>query len=59
MFKSHFAETIIVVLAIVMGFIMSLASAIINRKGFNFSNIFKIWSMITTVILLASTSFNK
>lgn len=54
MFRSHFGETVIVVLAVIMGFIMSLASAVINQHGFNFSNIFKIWSMITTVILLVS-----
>lgn len=54
MFKSHFGETVTVVLAIVMGFIMSLASIIANNQGFNFSNIFKIWSMITMVIILVS-----
>lgn len=54
MFKNHFGETVTVVLAIVMGFIMALASVIVNDRGFNFSNIFKIWSMITMVIILAS-----
>lgn len=54
MFKSHFGETVTVVLAIVMGLIMALASVIVNDRGFNFSNIFKIWSMITMVIILVS-----
>lgn len=54
MFKNHFGETVTVVLAIVMGFIMSLASVIINDREFNFSNVFKIWSMITMVIILVS-----
>lgn len=57
MFKSHFGETVTLVLAIVMGFIMSVASVIVNHRGFNFSNVFKIWSMITTVIILASIIF--
>ncbi|HCT89895.1 MAG TPA: hypothetical protein DF613_00705 [Lachnospiraceae bacterium] len=54
MFKTHFGETLTVVLAIVMGIIMSLASIIVEHLDFNFSNVFKIWSMITMVILLVS-----
>ena len=54
MFKSHFGETVTVVLAIVMGIIMALASIFVEHLDFNFSNIFKIWSMITMVILLVS-----
>lgn len=54
MFKSHFGETVTVVLAIVMGFIMSLASIVVEHLDFNFSNVFKIWSMITMIILLVS-----
>lgn len=54
MFKSHIEETITVVLAIVMGIIMALASIVTENLEFNFSNIFKMWSMITMVILLAS-----
>jgi len=54
MFKNHFGETVIVVLAILMGLIMSIASIMVNRMAFNFSNVFKIWAMITLVILLAS-----
>lgn len=56
MFKNHFGETVTVVLAIVMGFLMSLASVIVNDRGFNASNIFKLWSMITMVILLVSVT---
>lgn len=54
MFKNHFGETVIVVLAILMGLIMSLVSVIVNHQAINFSNVFKIWAMITLVILLAS-----
>lgn len=54
MFKSYFGETVTVVLAIVMGIIMALASIAVEHLDFNFSNLFKIWSMITMVILLVS-----
>ena len=54
MFKNHFGETVVIVLAMVMGFIMSLAVILIDQLGLNGANIFKIWSMITMVILLAS-----
>lgn len=54
MFKSHFGETVTVVLAVVMGVIMSLSSIIVDHLAFHFSNVFKIWAMITLVILLAS-----
>lgn len=57
MFKSHFEETVTVVLAIVMGGVMALASITVEHLDFNFSNIFQIWSMITMVILLASIIF--
>ena len=43
MFKSHFGETVTVVLAVVMGFIMSLASIIVDHLAFNWSNVFMIW----------------
>ena len=54
MFKSHFGETVTVVLAVVMGFIMSLASIIVDHLAFNWSNVFMIWGMITLVILFVS-----
>lgn len=54
MFKSHFGETVTVVLAITMGFLMSLAAIFVDHLDFNFSNIFSIWAMITLVILLVS-----
>ncbi|MGN0250356.1 MAG: hypothetical protein ACI4EH_03180 [Oliverpabstia sp.] len=54
MFKSHIEETITVVLAIVMGIIMALVSVVLENLELNFSNVFKTWSMITMVILLAS-----
>ena len=54
MFKNHFGETVIVVLAILMGLIMSFTAVIVDHLAMNFSNVFKIWAMITLVILLAS-----
>lgn len=54
MFKSYFGETVTVVLAIVMGLIMSLASIVVDHLEFHFPNIFKIWAMITLVILFVS-----
>lgn len=54
MFKSHIEETITVVLAMVMGIIMALVSIVVEGLDFNFPNVFKMWSMITMVILLAS-----
>lgn len=54
MFKSHFGETVLIVLSLVMGIIMSVAVILIDGLAFNFSNAFKIWAMITLVILLVS-----
>ena len=54
MFKNHFGETVIVVLSLVMGFIMSVAVIIIDGLALNFSNVFKIWAMITLVIFVVS-----
>lgn len=54
MFKNYVGETITIVLAIVMGVIMALASIMVEHLDFNFSNVFQTWSMITMVILLAS-----
>ena len=54
MFKDHYGETLLVVLSIVMGLIMAVAVIIVDHIAFNFSNLFKIWSMITMVVLLAS-----
>lgn len=54
MFKSYFGETVTVVLAIVMGLMMSLASIIVDHLEFHLPNVFKIWAMITLVILLVS-----
>lgn len=54
MFKSYFGETVTVVLAIVMGFLMSLVVIVVDHLALNFSNVFKIWAMVTLVILLVS-----
>lgn len=54
MFKTHFGETVTVVLAIVMGFIMAFAVIVADQLELNFSNVFQIWSMVTLVILLVS-----
>ena len=54
MFKSHYGETITVVLAIVMGLIMAFAVIVVDHLKLNFSNVFSIWAMVTLVILLVS-----
>ncbi len=54
MFKNHFGETVTVVLAIIMGFIMAFAVIIANHLHLSFSNVFQVWSMVTLVILLVS-----
>ncbi|MBR1780638.1 MAG: hypothetical protein IJ751_04450 [Oscillospiraceae bacterium] len=54
MFRNHFEETVTVVLAIVMGLIMSVASIFVDHLAFHFSNLFRNWAMITMVILLVS-----
>lgn len=54
MFKNHFGETVTVVLAIVMGFIMSFAVIVVDHLELHFSNVFQIWAMVTLVILLVS-----
>ena len=54
MFKTHYGETLLVVLSIVMGLLMAIAVIFIDHLAFNFSNLFKIWAMITLVILLVS-----
>ena len=54
MFKNHFSETVVVILSIAMGFMMSLACIVVDRLPFHFPNVFKLWAMITLVILLVS-----
>lgn len=51
MFKSHYGETVTVVLSLVMGLIMALAVIIVDHLEFHFSNVFSIWAMVTLVIL--------
>ena len=54
MFKSHYGMIVTVVLSIMMGIIMALVAVMVDGLAFNFSNVFKIWAMITLVILLVS-----
>ena len=54
MFKSHYGETVTVVLSLVMGLLMALAVIVVDHLPFNFANLFSIWAMITLVILLIS-----
>ena len=54
MFKTHFGETVVVVLSIVMGLIMAVSSLIVEGHAINPSSVFRVWSMITMVILLIS-----
>lgn len=54
MFRTHYGETVTVVLAMVMGLIMAIAAIIVDHLAFHYSNVFKIWSMITMVVLVVS-----
>lgn len=54
MFRSHHGETVTVVLAIVMGFVMAFAVIVADHLKLNFSTVFQVWSMVTLVILLVS-----
>jgi membrane protease YdiL (CAAX protease family) len=54
MLKDHHTETTVLVLALVMGLLMAVAVMLLDGVPFNISNVFKIWAMITLVILLAS-----
>lgn len=54
MLKDHFGETLLLVLALVMGLLMSVAVILLDGIPFHLSNIFKIWAMITLVIILVS-----
>lgn len=54
MFKSHFAETVTIVIAVVMGFIMAFSVIVVNHLELNPSNLFQIWSMVTLTIILVS-----
>lgn len=54
MFKSHYGETVTVVLAIIMGFVMAFAVIVADHLKLNFSTVFQVWSMVTLVILLVS-----
>lgn len=54
MLKSHYGETLLLVLALVMGLLMAIAVILLDGIPFNISNIFKIWAMISLVIILVS-----
>ena len=54
MLKTHYGETLLLVLALVMGLLMSVAVILLDGIPFHLSNIFKIWAMITLVIILVS-----
>ena len=54
MLKTHYGETLLLILALVMGFIMAVAVILLDGIALNISNIFKIWAMISLVIILVS-----
>lgn len=54
MFKSHYGETVTVVLSLVMGLIMAVAAIFVDHLSFHFGNLFSIWGMIVLVILIVS-----
>ena len=54
MLKDHYTETTVLVLALVMGMLMAIAVILLDGVPINISNIFKIWAMISLVIILVS-----
>lgn len=52
--KNHFGAIVTVILSIIMGAAMSLAAVVWDHMEFNFSNVYKVWSMITLTVLMAS-----
>ena len=54
MFREHFTQTVITVLAVVIGLIMSFTACIVDGLPLHYGNIFKLWGMITLVVLLVS-----
>lgn len=54
MLKDHYGETLLLVLSLVMGLLMAIAVTLLDGVPFNLSNLFKIWAMITLVIILVS-----
>lgn len=54
MFRNHYGETVTVVLAMMMGLFMSLASIFVDGLALNFSTVFSNCGMITLNILIWS-----
>ena len=54
MLKTHYGETLLLILSLVMGLIMAVAVILLDGIALNISNIFKIWAMISLVIILVS-----
>lgn len=52
--KNHKGAVITIIIALVMGFIMAVAALFVDKLAFNYSNLFKIWAMISHSILLVS-----
>ena len=54
MLKTHYGETLLLILSLVMGLIMAVAVILLDGIALNISNVFKIWAMISLVIILVS-----
>lgn len=52
--KNHTGLVVMLVIAWVMGLIMTFAALVIDKLTWNYSNLFKIWAMIAHSILLVS-----
>lgn len=52
--KNHTGLVVMLVIAWVMGLIMTFAALVIDKLPWNYSNLFKIWAMIAHAILLVS-----
>ena len=54
MLKTHYGETLLLVLSLVMGVLMAVAVILLDGIPFNVCSVFQIWAMITLVIILVS-----
>ncbi len=54
MFKEHFSQTVVTILALVIGFIMAVCACFVDHIPLNFGNVYKLWGMISLTVLLVS-----
>ena len=55
MYQDHFTQTVVTILAIVIGCIMAFAACFVDHLSLNYGTIYKLWGMITLTVLLVSS----